>query len=237
LGGSAEADDAQTHIAGEKHIRSMWDLKGKSVGAFATPEVLDMMAAYVGLDPKKDLNWVRDPNVQPFQLFVEGKLDAYLAFPPEPQMLRARSFGHVIVNTAVDRPWSQYFCCTLGAPREFIRKNPVATKRVLRAILKAADLCASDPPVAGRRMVDGGFTPRYDYALQTLPAPGLRWGGAARDAPRPSRASGADRRRSPAAAGTAAPQVKLGVIEIFRQWPAHPGGAGPAEITAHRSLA
>jgi NitT/TauT family transport system substrate-binding protein len=39
---------------------------------------------------------------------------------------------------------------------------------VLRAILKATDLCASEPTRAARRIVDGGFTSRYDYALQTL---------------------------------------------------------------------
>ena len=81
---------------------------------------------------------------------------------------RARQIGHVIVNTAVDRPWSQYFCCMLAGNPEFVRKHPVATKRVLRAILKAADLCAADPAGAARQMVDGRFTPRYDYALQTL---------------------------------------------------------------------
>jgi NitT/TauT family transport system substrate-binding protein len=52
--------------------------------------------------------------------------------------------------------------------REFIRKYPVATKRVVRAILKAADLCATQPEPAARRIVDRGFTPRYDYAVQTL---------------------------------------------------------------------
>ena len=45
---------------------------------------------------------------------------------------------------------------------------PVATKRVLRAVLKATDLCAIEPVRAARRLVDGGFAPRYDYALQTL---------------------------------------------------------------------
>jgi NitT/TauT family transport system substrate-binding protein len=39
---------------------------------------------------------------------------------------------------------------------------------VLRAILKATDLCASEPTRVAQRMVDGGFTPRYDYALQAL---------------------------------------------------------------------
>ena len=38
----------------------------------------------------------------------------------------------------------------------------------MRAILKAADMCASDPTRAARLLVDGGFAQRYDYALQTL---------------------------------------------------------------------
>jgi NitT/TauT family transport system substrate-binding protein len=46
----------------------------------------------------------------------------------------------------------------------------------MRAILKAADLCASEPARAARLLVDGGFTPRYDYALQTLKdVPYDRW--------------------------------------------------------------
>jgi NitT/TauT family transport system substrate-binding protein len=49
-----------------------------------------------------------------------------------------------------------------------VRKYPVASKCVVRAILKGVDFCAGDPVSAARRLVDGGFTPRYDYALQTL---------------------------------------------------------------------
>ena len=56
----------------------------------------------------------------------------------------------------------------LAGNREFVRRYPVATKRVLRAILKAADLCATEPARAAQRLVDGGFAERYDYALQTL---------------------------------------------------------------------
>ena len=51
---------------------------------------------------------------------------------------------------------------------DFVRQHPIATKRVLRAFLKATDLCASDPRRAAQLMVDGGFTDRYDYALETL---------------------------------------------------------------------
>ena len=52
--------------------------------------------------------------------------------------------------------------------RDYVRKYPVATKRVLRAVLKAADLCATDSARVARQIVDGGFTPRYDYAAQAL---------------------------------------------------------------------
>ena len=93
------------------------------------------------------------------QLFAEGKIDAFLGFPPEPQELRARKIGHVVVNSAVDRPWSQYFCCMLARQRGVRPRHPVATKRVARAILKAADLCARRPERAAQQLVDGGFTP------------------------------------------------------------------------------
>jgi NitT/TauT family transport system substrate-binding protein len=159
-------------LFGNASVRSITDLKGKRVGipAFGWPGhlFLAMMAAQVGLDPHKDIDWVITSSVEPMQLFVDGKTDAFLGFPPQPQELRERHVGQVIVNSAIDRPWSQYFCCMLGGNREFVRKHPVATKRATRAILKAVDLCAADPSRAAHRLVDDGFTPRYDYARQAL---------------------------------------------------------------------
>src|SRR6516165_11974317 len=150
-------------------IRSIVELKGKSVGLkTASPALLSLMATNVGLDPAQDIRWVTGPKVDPLDLFAEGKIDAFLGFPPEPQELRARRAGHVILDTTVDRPWSQYFCCMAAANREYVRRNPVATKRALRAILRAADLCITDPPAVARRLVDAGVTPRYEYALQTV---------------------------------------------------------------------
>ena len=98
----------------------------------------------------------------------EGSIDAYLGFPPDPQALRARKIGRVLVNSALDRPWSQYFCCLEVGNREFVRKHPIATKRAFRALLKADDICAAEPEWAARTMVERGFTPHYDLALQTL---------------------------------------------------------------------
>jgi NitT/TauT family transport system substrate-binding protein len=159
-------------LFGADGIRTIADLGGKSVGVgvLGTTGTLlvTMMAAQVGLDPAKDIRWVTDPSVKPIELFVQGKIDAFLGSPPEPQDLRARKIGNVIVNSAMDRPWSQYFCCMVGGNPEYVRNHPVATKRALRAILKATDLCASDPARVARRLVDGGFTQRYEYALEAL---------------------------------------------------------------------
>jgi len=126
------------------------------------------MMAYVGLDPNKDVNWATRPPAESMQLLAEGKVDAFLGFPPEPQELRARKIGHVVVNSTLDRPWSQYFCCMVAGNRDFVRKHPVATKRALRAILKANTICALEPDRAAHFLVDKGFTKSYDYALQTL---------------------------------------------------------------------
>jgi len=124
------------------------------------------MASYVGLDPAKDIRWVTSPT--PMELFAEGKIDAFLGWPPDPQDLRARNIGHVIFNGGTDRPWSQYFCCMLTGHRDYVRRYPVATKRVMRAVLKATDLCVNQPERVAQRIVDAGYADRYDYALQTL---------------------------------------------------------------------
>ena len=159
-------------LFGNEPIRALRDLKGKSVGVQgvgSSPHVfLVAMARYVGLDPDRDINWVTDPLVRPKVLFEQGKIDAFLGFPPEPQELRSRHIGRVVIDSSVDRPWSQYFCCMIAANREFVHRNPVATKRLVRAMLKASDLCAAQPERAARLLVDGGFTPNHDYALQTM---------------------------------------------------------------------
>jgi len=153
-------------------VRTISDLKGKRVGIRALRSgshlYLAMMAAHVGLDPKKDIAWVTRPDGSLMEPFAAGEVDVFLGFPPEPQDLRARKIGRVILNTATDKPWSEYFCCTVFGNSDFVRAHPVATKRYLRAILKAADICAAEPERVAQTLVDGGFTERYDYALEAL---------------------------------------------------------------------
>jgi NitT/TauT family transport system substrate-binding protein len=163
-------------LFGSSQVRSVLELRGRTVAASTRGRqaFVAAMASYVGLDPRKDLKILLISSAA--QQFAEGKVDAFLGFPPEPQEFRARKIGRVIVNTSADRPWSQYFCCFATGNRDFVRKHPVATKRALRALVKAVDICAAEPEKVVRRLIDRGFLKDHDYSLQALrEIPYRRW--------------------------------------------------------------
>jgi NitT/TauT family transport system substrate-binding protein len=142
-------------------IQGVADLRGKRVGISAIGGadhlLVGAMASYVGLDPT-EINWVANPSVSQVDLFAAGEVDAFIGFPPDPKQPCARNAGHVVVNIAHDRPWSNYFCCMVTANADFVRNNPVATKRAVRAILRAADLCHQHPERVAQRMAALGFS-------------------------------------------------------------------------------
>jgi ABC-type nitrate/sulfonate/bicarbonate transport system substrate-binding protein len=93
-----------------------------------------------------------------------------------PEELRLKQVGHVIIDTSQDRPWSQYFCCMVAANRDFVQRHPIATKHALRAILKAADICAADPQSAARFLSDKLYEPRFQIGLSVMQRlPYNRW--------------------------------------------------------------
>ena len=89
-------------------IRSISDLRGKRVAVTNLGSGrhvhLAAMAAYVGVDPTREITWVSDPATVALDRFATGEIDAFMAFAPEPQELRAKGIGRVIVNTATTGP-------------------------------------------------------------------------------------------------------------------------------------
>jgi len=165
-------------LLASERIRTVRDLKGKTVAvpSLGRHAFVASIASYVGLDPRKDIVWANATAADSMRLFADGVLDAFLGFAPEPEQLLARKVGHVLVDTLTDKPWSQHFCCILAGSREFVRNNPVATKRALRAILKANEICSADPERAVRAIVARGYARGYDTALQLMrQLPYARW--------------------------------------------------------------
>ena len=56
----------------------------------------------------------------------------------------------------------------LVASADYVERNPIATKRVLRALLKGADACVSDPELIARQLVDEGRADNYEYAARVI---------------------------------------------------------------------
>ena len=159
-------------LFGNERVRTIKDLKGKTVAILSKGSsqhvFLASIATSIGLDPNRDINWVDHPPAESKRLLAQGKIDAYLGFPPDPQELRAAKVGRVLLNSAVDRPWSQYFCCLVAANKEFARKHPIAAKRAMRAILKASELCASDPDLGAKAYLAQGYQTSPEYARQAM---------------------------------------------------------------------
>jgi NitT/TauT family transport system substrate-binding protein len=62
------------------------------------------------------------------------------------------------------------------ANRRVAQAHPIATKRALRAILKANALCATEPDRVARALVDMGFTNQLEYATQSMrDVPYAKW--------------------------------------------------------------
>ena len=159
-------------VFGNDQVRTIGELKNKRVAVFSlggtSHRFLSSMVAYIGLDPNRDIKWVVANPSEWSRMLVEGEVDAFHTVPPFGYDIQARKIGHIILNTTTDNPWRHYFCCMIGARREFIQKYPIATKRALRAILKANQLCSLESDRTARWLMNKGFASNYDYALQTL---------------------------------------------------------------------
>ncbi len=148
-------------------ISGIRDLRGKTVAVNAKNAsdqffgFFSILLAYVGIDPLTEVNFVEiKPGVAALRdAFVDGRSQAFIApaaFGPELRR-NPKNPGKVILDTTMDKPWSQYYCCQLVANRDWARRYPIATKRVTRAVLRACDVVAKDRASAAHEYVARGF--------------------------------------------------------------------------------
>ena len=73
-------------LFGTERVRTIRDLKGKTVGVrgLDTPPhtFLSSMAAYVGLDPRRDITWVTHPSDESMRLLGRGEMRLTRRFRP-----------------------------------------------------------------------------------------------------------------------------------------------------------
>ena len=149
-------------LFGNARVKAISDLKGKTVSVFtlggADHVLLASMLAYVGIDPRRDVNWiVGDKNMDAMRLFVEGKSDAFMGFPR-----RRKSFARRRSDTSsstrrktglgrsisaaclsVIRNSSQRIRSRQSAPYAHTSKPPISARRSLSALLASSPLRAT----------------------------------------------------------------------------------------------
>ncbi len=109
-----------------------------------------------GVDPK-DVNIVVDAN--PLKAYLEGRSDAVFVAATGAVAMHANSAnkGHLILDQAMEKPWSEQDCCILVANGDWLRANPIAARRAVRAILRAADSLGKDRGDAVKLATDKGL--------------------------------------------------------------------------------
>ncbi|MDP9238718.1 MAG: ABC transporter substrate-binding protein [Chloroflexota bacterium] len=163
-------------IFGGDRVQSLRDLKGKRIAGTRDPtepgySFWAAFLAYVGIDFETEVEFVA--SVGAGDLITQaraGTIDVWQGTRPLTTGFRAAKIGHVLIDGLVDPPWSQYFMGMAAGNRDFVAKHPAATKRALRAILKATDVCAKEPERAARYLVDKGYTQvTYESTLDAIP--------------------------------------------------------------------
>lgn len=173
-------------------IASLRDLRGKRIAVFAKDtgdQFFNFFAAtlaYIGIDPVKDVSFVEiEHPAAMLNALIDGRVDVFLAAADMAAVWRhdPRNRGTKILDQTTDKPWSQYLCCMLVANRDWTRQNPVATKRVTRAVLRAADATVKDRPRAAREgaarrvqtiLPPGGVSPEQ-ILNETIAMPSYDW--------------------------------------------------------------
>ena len=103
------------------------------------------------------------------ELFAEGKADAFLAFPPEPQELRDRNIGRVIIST-VQGQAVVAISLLRAVQQQGVRPQSSDRYQALSACRAQGRrlLRRSSRNRQRERLVEAGSPSRYEYALQTL---------------------------------------------------------------------
>jgi NitT/TauT family transport system substrate-binding protein len=145
-------------------ISSIKDLRGRTMvvrsktGSDVGYLLAVMAVENAGIDPK-DVNFVVQPDADLMKLYLEGKNDVVAASTTSAVTLRANpaNKGHVILDAAMDEPWSRQDCCVIATTADWLRANPIAAKRAVRAILRAADQLPVDRAEAAKLVTDKGL--------------------------------------------------------------------------------
>jgi NitT/TauT family transport system substrate-binding protein len=155
-----------TEIWAPRTVATLKDMRGRTV-VVRTKAIDEMNFQYpylaialkhAGLDPA-DVNFIVQPEADLTRQFIEGNSDLLqlattgaIAFRANPQ-----NQGHLVHDQAMEKPWSEHQCCLITTTKAWLQAHPVAAKRALRALYRAADSLPKDRAEAAKAATDKGL--------------------------------------------------------------------------------
>jgi NitT/TauT family transport system substrate-binding protein len=145
-------------------VAALTDIRGHTVVVNSeTPNFIANIFIFLalknaGIDPS-EVNFAVQPNADLTQLFLEGKSDLLFQWGTGAVAFHANpaNKGHVVLDQTMDAPWSHEDCCVITTTKEWLHANPVAARRALRAIYRAADRLPKDRADAAKIATDSGL--------------------------------------------------------------------------------
>ena len=145
-------------------VPSLKDLKGHTV-VVKSRAVDDNSYSYLAIALKQagvdvaSVNWVVQSDADLTKAFLDGKSDALTLLTTNAFAFHsnAANKGHVVFDQAMEDPWSGLDCCIITTTPEWLRANPIAARRALRAIYRAADSLPNDRADAAKLATDKGL--------------------------------------------------------------------------------
>ncbi|BCK75865.1 NitT/TauT family transport system substrate-binding protein [Acetobacter aceti NBRC 14818] len=139
--------------AHDSAIRSLSDLKGKTVGVtdMGGPDrnFFSIRLKEVGIDPETDVSWrAFPPDLLPLAL-QRGEVQAISDADPVSWMQK-KQFNLCDIDSNMTGTWAHTACCVIGLRGSLVRDEPDVARAVTRAIMDAGAWLACNPDEAGR---------------------------------------------------------------------------------------
>lgn len=156
-------------VSKDSNINTIQDLKGKTISALpgtASKIWMDMMLEKENL--KGQVNVIQTASSQQLNALSSGSVDAIFDLEPLITMAEEKNIGRVLIKSPITKYYkTDLLFETSVISTDFIKKNPEAAKKIIKAVDKAIVFINNNPEAAKKYYSE--FTPVDDTIEAKLP--------------------------------------------------------------------
>lgn len=145
------------------NIKSISDLRGKVIannGMGDGPMIFVSRAlAQEGIDFKKDVQWKAYPAPELEGVLDRGEADAITLSDPIAQLIIEKGKAVKLLNTTVDAPYNQEYCCMATVSGKLLREDPKTAAAISRGMMKGAEWVQAHQDEAAQLIIEKKYIP------------------------------------------------------------------------------